>query len=406
MRLSVWMTTRTNSAHMRPMSLGKVWYGVATLVGTVIGVGIFGLPYSASRAGFFVQLAYLAVFAGVFMLLHLMFAEIILRTTGRHRLSGYVGIYLGAAAKKIMELTTIIGVLGGMLVYILAGGSFLRVLTGGAFWPIGQYYIIFWAAMSIILFLGPKIVERSEVVMLVFIVLIIALLCVVSLPFVRQGNYFFFAPGNFFFPYGITLFALAGTAAIPEVCDILRGEERKIKKTIILGAIITVVLYAIFIFSVLGVTGAATSEDALTGLNGMFGVPMVLVGALFGVLVVATSYVVFGLYLRDTLWYDFGVHQKTALWFVLVVPLLLVLSPPGSLIEVIGFLGAIFGGAEAVFLILTFKKARQRGDRVPEYQVNVPVTLLYALIALFTVGIAYTLLDGKINLLQHYIFNA
>ena len=35
---------------------GNARYGVATLVGTIVGVGIFGLPYAASRAGFFTQL--------------------------------------------------------------------------------------------------------------------------------------------------------------------------------------------------------------------------------------------------------------------------------------------------------------------------------------------------------------
>lgn len=383
---------------MKLIVFGNARYGVATLAGTIIGVGIFGLPYAASKAGFFTQLFYLGAFAGVFVLLHLMFGEIMLRTTERHRLAGYVGVYFGGAAKKFIELITVVGTLGGMLAYILVGSLFLKTVTGGIFGAIEQYYIIFWALLSFVLFSGLKVVERTEAVMLFFMVLIITLLFVVSIPLVNIGNYSFSILENFFFPYGVTLFALAGTAAIPVVRDVLKNEEGKIKKTIIAGTLIPVALYALFIFSVVGVTGAATSEDALTGLNGILGAPMVIVGALFGLFVITTSYIVFGIYLKDTLWYDFNVHRKAALWFVLAAPLMLVLFQPASFIEIIGFLGAVFGGTEAIFIILTFRMARRHGDRMPEYQLRIPSAVLYSLIALFIFGIAYTLLfDGKLN---------
>lgn len=376
---------------MKAIVFGNARYGVATLAGTIIGVGIFGLPYAASKAGFFTQLFYLGAFAGVFVLLHLMFGEVMLRTTERHRLAGYVGVYFGGAAKKFIELITIAGTLGGMLAYLLVGGLFLRTLTGGLFGTIEQHYIILWAVLSFILFSGLKMVERMEAIMLFFMVAIIALLFVVSIPLVDVGNFSFSIPDNFFFPYGVTLFALAGTAAIPVVRDALKNEERKIKKTIILGTLIPVALYAIFIFSVVGITGVGTSEDALTGLNGILGRPMVIIGALFGLLIITTSYIVFGLYLKDTLWYDFNVHRKAALWFVLAAPLVLVLLRPAGFIEIISFLGAVFGGTEAIFIILAFRKARRHGDRVPEYQMKIPAAILYALIALFMFGIVYTL---------------
>ncbi|MCR4322690.1 MAG: hypothetical protein NUV61_01215 [Candidatus Azambacteria bacterium] len=383
---------------MKAFVFGNARYGVATMVGTIIGVGIFGLPYAASKAGFFTQLFYLGLFTGVFMVLHLMLGEVMLRTTERHRLAGYVGVYFGEAAKKFIELIIVVGTLGGMLAYLLVGGLFLRTLTGGALGTIEQYYIIFWAVMSFILFSGLKMVERIETVMLVFMMAIIALLFVASGPLVDVSNLTFSIPENFFFPYGITLFALAGTAAIPIVRDILKNEERKIKKTIILGTLIPAVLYTIFIFSVVGVTGAGTSEDALTGLSGILGRPLILIGALFGLLVVATSYIVFGLYLKDTLWYDFNIHRKVALWFVLAAPLALVLFQPASFIEIISILGAIFGGTEAIFIILTFRRARRHGDRVPEYQLKIHPAIPYLLVVLFMFGIVYTLVGGKLNL--------
>lgn len=371
-----------------------MWYGIATLVGTIIGVGIFGLPYAASRAGFFVQLAYLGVFACVFALLHLMYGEIMLRTHERYRLPGYVGAYFGVTAKRIMQGVTIVSLMGGMLAYVLVGGSFLHMLTNGIFGPMVVYQIIFWAIMSGIVILGLSMIKRTEMIMLACMVGIIILLFLFSVPYFTLENFTHSDPNNFFFPYGITMFALSGVAAIPAVRDMLSGSERKMKKTIIAGTLIPAVLYAIFVFTVLGVTGSSTSEDALSGLRGILGMPIEFLGVLFGVLAIATSYLVFGLYLRDTLWYDFTVPRRVAVAFAVLVPIALVLAYPGNYITIMSFLGAVCGGVEAVFIVATFIKAKTIGKRAPEYAVALPTFALYALIAVFIFGIGYMVYNG------------
>ena len=164
------------------------------------------------------------------MLLHLMFGEIMLRTTERHRLAGYVGVYFGEAAKKFIELITIAGTLGGMLAYLLVGGLFLKTLTGGIFGTIEQYYIILWALLSFVLFSGLKMVERTEAIMLFFMVAIITLLFVVSIPLVDAGNFSFFYSGKFLFPYGVTLFALREPRQFPWCGMCLRTKSTGSKK--------------------------------------------------------------------------------------------------------------------------------------------------------------------------------
>ena len=371
-----------------------MWYGVATLVGTIIGVGIFGLPYAAARSGFFVQLSYLGIFAIIFTLLHLMFGEVMLRTTQRYRLSGYIGLYFGEGAKKIILAITIISFFGGMLAYILVGGSFLRALTGGIFGSLSAYYIIFWAAMSIVVALGLSMIKRAEIVMLAFMIAIVALIFFFSIPHVQWDYFMKNNWGDIFFPYGITMFALAGVSAIPAVREIMRGDERKMKKAIIMGTLIPVALYTVFVFAVLGVAGSATSEDAFSGLHGILGAFVESAGAVFGILAVATSYIIFGLYLRDTLWYDFNIPRKVAIGVVVMAPIMMALAYPGSYIAVIGFLGAVGGGLEAMFVIAAFIRVKRKGDRVPEYALSLPALVPHALILLFALGIGYTLLVG------------
>ncbi|MBU0614108.1 hypothetical protein KJ766_02375, partial [Patescibacteria group bacterium] len=58
------------------------WRSVQPLVGSVIGVGIFGLPFVFARSGFFVALVYMVVLALVNTLLLLMYADVIKNTKG------------------------------------------------------------------------------------------------------------------------------------------------------------------------------------------------------------------------------------------------------------------------------------------------------------------------------------
>jgi len=377
--------------------ISNFWYAVSTLAGTIVGVGVFGLPYVAWRAGFFTEAVYLAVLFFVFVSLHLMFGEIILRTGARHRLVGYVGLYLGERARKFVTLTTTLGTLGGMLVYILVGGRFLNVLFDGFLAVPAYSYLVFWAAGSCLIIFGLKVIKRSELVMLFFMVAAIAVLMIGGAKKISLDNFFTFDSSRIFLPYGITLFALAGIAAVPAVRDILEGSEKKIKKALILGTALPALFYVLFVALVLGVSGEAVSEDAISGLKSVLGNFVVFTGALFGVFAVATSYITFGLYLKDMLVYDLSINKILALLFIISAPIALVFLHSDSFIVVLGFIGAIFGGLESIFLIYTYKKAKQKGDRTPEYAYNIPAPLLNILIAVFIFGIFYALFfNGRI----------
>jgi len=314
------------------------WYAVATLVGTIVGVGIFGLPYAAWQSGFFIGALYLAALFFVFVLLHLMFGEIILRTKEKHRLVGYVKMYLGERSQKIITLTTTLGVLGGMLIYILIGGEFLKVVLGGAIEFNWHGYLIFWAVMSIILILGLKSVKWSEMIMLFFMGAVVLFLLIWGFSKIDANYFFYFHPNNLFIPYGITMFALAGTVAIPGMRIILKGSENKIKKAVIFGTAIPILFYFAFIFLVIGVSGPGVTQDAISGLAYSLGGPVVFLSALFGVFLVATSYLIFGLYLKDTLIYDLNVRRNIALLFIIIVPIFLTFARFGSFIEISQYL--------------------------------------------------------------------
>ena len=68
---------------------------VAILADLVIGAGVFTLPYVFVKSGFLIGVIYLVVFGIVALVIHLMYAEVVIKTKARHRLIGYANIYLG-----------------------------------------------------------------------------------------------------------------------------------------------------------------------------------------------------------------------------------------------------------------------------------------------------------------------
>ena len=100
-------------------------YAIATLIGTIIGVGLFGIPFVVARSGFLIGLGWLVIIGAVALIIHLAYGEIILRTKGKHRRIGYVDRYLGKRETEISALIILLARFGALLAYIIVAGQFL-----------------------------------------------------------------------------------------------------------------------------------------------------------------------------------------------------------------------------------------------------------------------------------------
>ena len=59
---------------------------VGLMIGAIVGVGVFGLPYAFAQSGVGIGLLELLVLGGCLTVLQLMFAEVVMATPDRHRL--------------------------------------------------------------------------------------------------------------------------------------------------------------------------------------------------------------------------------------------------------------------------------------------------------------------------------
>ncbi len=333
---------------------------VAILVGTVLGAGIFAVPYVIQKAGILSILIYFPILLSIQLTLHLFYAEIVLANSEKHRMVGYVGYYFNGFFKKIAFFIALLGKNGTLLAYIILGGLFLHQLLSPRWGGTEFFYtiILFIIETAIVLF-GLKMIARAEAFLTVLLVLAIAGLSWRSLGFWNVDNYELINLKNLLLPYGVVFFAIGGQSAIPEICRLLEKEKRKIRSAIIWGTILPVVLIAFFAFLVIGVTGVETSSDVMLGLSTQLDNSMMVPALIFGLLAIVTSYIIISQSLREVYWWDQGIDKNLAWLLAAGVPFLLYLIGIRNLTGVIGLTGAITGGLYGIILIAVYYRVKE-----------------------------------------------
>jgi len=369
---------------------GNFFYAMAVLIGMIIGAGVFGIPYVVAQAGFTIGLFYLVLLGGAVMLVHLFYGEIVLRTNQEHQLIGYTAKYLGGRVKKIATLTVLFEFYGSLLAYIILGGNFLMIVCGR--WFGGNE--VFWATFffvggATLIFYGLRTVVKNELFLTGLLLLSLAVVLFGGAPQINFDNLKTVNFNKFFLPYGVILFSLAGSVAIPEVRRIMKGQEKKIKKVIITGTLIPVILYLFFALVVVGITGSGTTEEAINGLVSHLGDWIVSLGAIFGILAVFTSFLALGLGLQEIFHDDYRIKKRIAFCLALFVPFLAYLFGFKSFILIIGLVGALAAGVDGILTVLIYFKAKKAGDRQPEYQIKTGVFWGWLLILMFSLGFIY-----------------
>ena len=365
----------------------------AVLVGTMVGVGVFGIPFSFAKAGFWIGFLFLVLIGLVTLFLDFIYGEIVLRTHQSHQLVGYTQIYLGSIWKKIMFFSILLNTYAALLAYIIIAGDFLsNVVSSLSYASPHSLSIWFFVVVSLLVLLGIRTVAWVELILALLFIGIVFLIFGFGVGEINLANYRPINLDFWFFPYGVLLFAFSGLAAIPIQRQLLSESEGLLKKSIFTAVSLVGLLYFVFGFTVFGISGEATSPDAILGLVDFLGSKIIFLGSLFGVLAVSTSYIMLGTGLSQIFSLDYGFSKKVSWLLVIVPPFMLFLGGLRNFIDVIGLAGGVAISLEAFVLIMVFIKAKSHGDRLPEYSMSIPLWFLYLIAVVFLGGIGYTFL--------------
>lgn len=360
----------------------EVIEAIFILIGTIIGAGILGIPYVISQAGYFTGLLVILLLGLSIMFTYLCLGEVILRTKGTHQLTGYAEKYLGKTGKFLTALTMIGGINGALIIYLIGEGQSLSALFGG---PSLIYSLLFFLLISIIIFLGIRVLGTSETILAGSLLFVVFIMMLFSIKQVNLSNLSGFSLKNILLPYGVVLFALLGAAAIPEMNEIIKNNKKSLKKAIFIGCLIPIIVYIIFTTVTIAVTGADTTEIATIGLGKYLGESFNIFGNLYAVFAMATSFIALAIALVEMYHYDYKLDKNLSFVLTCFIPLILFLMGIREFTNTIAFIGAVTGGVELILIILMWWASKKKSERKPEYVVNFKF-LGYILIILFLIG--------------------
>jgi len=365
----------------------KFWATTFTLTGTIVGAGILGLPYVFSKSGFLVGLFWLIVLGAVMIYVNLALGEVTLRTRGKHQLAGYAEKYLGPWGKRLMFFAMVFGVYSALLAYLIGEGQSLSQIIPGNTHPI-VFGVIFWLIMTLLLREGLKGLKRIETWGVIAIIAIVSGIFIRFVQFVEPANLMAWNQSNFALPIGVVLFALLGFTSIPELRKEIKGQEKLMKRAIILGTIIPIILYIAFSAVFIGVLGTSITEIATLS----FGPLMTILG----IFTMMTSYFVLSFSLKDTFKYDLNTRKKTSFLLTSLIPLFLYILT--TQFDFIGFIlilsigGVISGGLTGIIILIMAKKAKANKRNNKEPEINIPINWILIII-LSTIFIASIILE-------------
>ena len=166
----------------------KTILALATLIGTMIGAGILGIPYVVMKSGFAIGLIHIFVIAFLIMITMLYLGEIALRTNHSFQLTGYAEKYLGKKGKLLMIAATVIGVYSALIAYLIGQGESLSHLIHGSNNDALRFALIGWMLLALLARAPRRFFARAELIGVSSMIILMLAIVVRGIPQISLVN--------------------------------------------------------------------------------------------------------------------------------------------------------------------------------------------------------------------------
>jgi amino acid permease len=335
----------------------KAFLATCILAGTIIGAGIFSLPYVVSQLGLVLGFLFLYVFFVIYLLVHRMYADLLAKESGTHDFSFLAHKYFKPFSARITTWIVILELTFVLLVYLTVAPGLLKISFGveGTL-----YLLVFWLISSLFIFLPLRFTGIAHALATIAIVGIVGLAVysgfskpLVTSPFESMNL------ALFFLPFGPLLFSFSGRPAISKVVEeqkeaSVSGHWFPLKRVIFWGTAIPAILYAVFIISVLKMEPHPLPE-ALKSVS--LPADFLRFFGILGLLATWTSYFMAGKNIRDILYKDRGVPSWIGYLIPCVLPIVMFFTVSSSFFLVLSLTGGVFLACEGICIIMMWRNA-------------------------------------------------
>lgn len=337
---------------------------VSLMVGAGVGAGIMAIPWLAARTGLAELVLVLVVAYGASCLVHLLLAEVCLRTSRPLQVVELMRLYLLRDRRWRWAVWAAFGLLvvaflAALAAYVYAAGEIVTDLTGLPVVP--AQVAVYVAAAGVALF-GLGAVgwfERIGALALVVcaVVLVVGALGVPLAPPVPPTG----SGLDLLALFGLVMYAYATYFSVPQVVQGLAPDGRAAVRAILAGLAVNGILVGAIAFVALAVSRPVT-EVAITGITARLGGWTGPAGSLFMLAALLTTYWAVSLALADMIRERTGIPHVPA-WLIATLPSLLVLlAGLWSFVELLGLAAGSTAAVVALVVVPMYRDARRSGD--------------------------------------------
>ena len=337
------------------------WEAACIITGYGIGAGVLSMPYMAARNGLILSTLILILSLLASYVLHLMIAEIALKEGNGGQIISCLNRFLFRGKTK-QVLTVIFFVLMAVILVTnlaayISGAE--EIIVGLLPIPSIAAKLLFYVVAASVVLFGLKAVGVSEKIAVTVIFALIAALAAASLLNIR--NPLSLSAGSLndaLAYYGLAMFAMSAFFSVPQAVEGLDGDTKKIRKAVFLGLLNNFIL--IIVISVCSLLSSTEiTELAMVGWSAGIGLWAQLIGGLFTVLAMLTTYWSLSLALGGIV--DDMLHTGTKIsWLLATLPsLILVLFNVAGFLDLMRTAGGLIAIIIAVMVVPAYHNARR-----------------------------------------------
>lgn len=332
---------------------------VGIIVGMIIGSGVYALPYVVAQSGIMWSLLGLIAALGLTLIMHLSYAEVVLRTPTRHRLPGYVKHYFGSVAGGIETILILVSFHLILLSYIILAGLFIsQIVYISAF----SAAIVFVVAMNLLLLKPASAIGELNLVLLIPFVFMVALIGYLGISAGAWSNVPTPVNQGFYLPFTVILFALTGYSVVPDGLSIYghKLQTADAVRVVNVSTVLPILLYVPFVIGVIMISGHNVSPDSLQGLSDHLGSSVLRLGALVGLLVIATSYLSLGFDIKSVYRLDVKLSSWISWLLVAILPIIPYLLNYHNFIQALSIVGGLLIAIDGAFIMTMLWLSRKK----------------------------------------------
>jgi amino acid permease len=334
------------------------------MVGAGVGAGIMAVPFLAERVGLVGLAIILPIAWAASSLVHLMLAEVLFRTGRDLQIVELMQLYLlrGRIGRWLLWMVFAflsIAFLANLAAYVSGAGEIVANLTG-----MEQHLaeLLVYVISAGVMFFGLKAVGVAERFGVLVLVGLVAAIGIGAIPIP------FHAPlgpsgsaTQWLAVYGMVMYALWTFYSVPQVVKGLGADRHGAVRAILTGLGVNGVLTAAVALAALGISTEVT-QVAIIGIADRMGSWVGIIGSLFILFALVTSYWSVSLALADVLRERTGISVRMA-WLLATLPSLLILWVGAW--QFLEWLRLAAGATAIVVALITipmYRRARRTGQ--------------------------------------------